>query len=69
MLWLNTAIVAESIINFLKRDDYSFGSENSLLKTKLMMIEGNKWLTVSAKTHRKVHFCIVSLKPQDSKEA
>jgi hypothetical protein len=69
MLWLNTAIVAESIINFLKRDDLCFWGNKTLLKTRLMMAEGNKWLTVPAKTHRKVHFCIVSLKPQDSKEA
>ena len=68
MLWLNSAIIAQFIIDFLKRDDTCFGGEKSLLKTKLMMAEGNKWLAAPPKTHRKVHFCIVSLKPQDSKE-
>lgn len=44
----------------------SFGNGNSLLKKKLMMIEGNKWLTIPKSQKRDVNFCILSLKPQQN---
>ena len=63
MLWLNSVVMSELIMNFIKRDDLCFGGSNNLLRNKLMMAEGNKWLTAPPKAYRKVHFCIVSLKP------
>ena len=39
-----------------------------MLKNKLFMVEGNRWLTLPPKKYRKVHFCIVSLGAPNSKE-
>ena len=69
MLWLKLENIQDEIFKSIRERNIDSAGKKALLKTKLMMAEGNKWLTVSAKTHRKVHFCIVSLKPQDSKEA
>lgn len=63
MLRLNIELIKEDILSFIKKGDISLSHENSLLKNKLMMADEYKWLTVPSKQYRKVHFCIVSLRP------
>ena len=68
MIWINSAKIVQLINKFLKKEDLSFGGERNLLKTKIIMTDGNKWLASPRKIHRNVHFCIVSLKAQESNE-
>lgn len=63
MLRLNIELIKEDILSFIKKGEMSLSDGNSLLKNKLMMGEEYKWLTVPSKLYRKVHFCIVSLRP------
>jgi hypothetical protein len=60
---MNIELIKEDILSFIKRGDISLSDGNSLLQNKLMMADENKWLTVPSKQYRKVHFCIVSLRP------
>jgi hypothetical protein len=57
------ADIASDIIRAIKTQELSCSGSNSLLKNKIMMTEGNKWLTEPKKTTRDVHLCIVSLAP------
>jgi hypothetical protein len=55
--------IAGDIAEVIKTGDLSFGEGNSVLKTKLMTVEGNRWLTEPRKQTRDVQFCVVSLAP------
>ena len=44
MLRLNTKIIVKDINKAIKTGDLSFGDGKSILKSKLIMIEGNEWL-------------------------
>jgi hypothetical protein len=55
--------IAGDVVEVIKTGDLSFGEGNSVLKTKLMAVEGNRWLTEPRKQTRDVQFCVVSLAP------
>jgi hypothetical protein len=67
LLKLNTQRIVDDIANIIQKEDLK-DEDNSLLKEKLMMAEGNRWLMKRKNKFRDVHFCIVSLRPQHLEE-
>jgi hypothetical protein len=60
LLRLNTFAVANDIVAAFKAEP---NDGDSLLKTKLISAEGNRWLTEPKRQNRDVQLCIVSLSP------
>lgn len=61
MIQLRMGLLGDPIGDAILKGQFS--EDGSILKDKLMMVDGNVWLTKHKKKVRDVHFCIVSLFP------
>jgi hypothetical protein len=55
--------IVTDIVHLINTGSPNVGDGSSLLKTKLMMVDGNKWLATPSRKTRDVQLCIVSLAP------
>jgi hypothetical protein len=42
----------DDLVDVIKTGDLTFGDDNSLLKNKLIMVKGNRWLSTPSRKDR-----------------